>query len=145
MATASRLVGRWALTVVVLVALGGCVGLVRNRLDWVPVTTEATTRAEVLARFGAPRRTAYEAGRDVWYYRLAGPGPSGQWPATEAATVAYVGLAPVWWFTRPDDNVRFGFEGDRVADAGELRAVERGFYCGASPVPRSFFMCGPVP
>jgi hypothetical protein len=145
MATASRNVGRCALPVVVLLTLGGCEGLVRNRLDWVPVPSEATTKAEVLARFGTPRRTAREGSRDVWYYRLAGPGPSGQWPATEAATIAYVILAPVWWFTRPDDNVRFGFEGDRVAEAGELRTIERGFYCGASPVPRSFFMCGSVP
>jgi hypothetical protein len=144
-ATASRVLWRCGLGALVLLALGGCVGLVRNRLEWVPVTSAATTRAEVLGRFGAPRRTAHEAGREVWYYHLSGPGPSGQWPATEAATIAYVGLVPVWWRTRPDDNVRFAFDGERVAGAGELRPRERGFYCGATPVAGSFFMCGRVP
>src|SRR5688500_5755176 len=100
----SRPVWRSALGVFLLAGLGGCVGVVRDHLDWVPVASDVTTKAEVLARFGEPRRTAHEAGRDVWYYRLSGPGPSGQRPVTQGATIAFVGIGPVWWLTEPDDN-----------------------------------------
>jgi hypothetical protein len=141
----SRAVWRCGVGVLLLAGLGGCVGLVRHRLDWAHVPSDVTTKAEVRARFGEPRRTTHEAGRDVWYYRLPGPGPSGQRPATQAATIAFIGIGPVWWLTEPDDNARFRFAGDAVAEAGELRATERGFYCGLYLIHRRLFMCGPVP
>jgi hypothetical protein len=145
MATASRVAWRCGLGVLLLLGLGGCVGFVRHQFDWVHVPTEVTTKAEVLTRFGEPRRTAHEADRDVWYYRLSGPGPSGRRPATEGTAIAFVLVGPVGWVRRPDENVRFEFEGDVVSYAGELRATESGFYCGLYLIHGQLFACGPMP
>jgi hypothetical protein len=136
---------RWCLGGLLAIGLGGCVGLVRSHLDWVAVGSGDTTKAEVLTRFGEPRRRAREAGRDVWYYHLLDAGPSGQRPATEGATIVYAFVVPVWWRTLPDDNTRFRFDGDTVADASELRVAEWGFFCGVNLVERWLFSCGPTP
>jgi hypothetical protein len=136
--------GGW-LGLLLLVGSGGCVGLTRSHLDWVAVTLDVTTRSEALARFGAPRRTAQEAGREVWYYRLAAPGPSGRRPVTEAPNVVFVVFLPVPWFTRPAENMRLGFEGDAVSSADELQATERTFFCGLNLVHGPPFVCGPAP
>jgi hypothetical protein len=138
-------VSRYGLAALLAAALGGCVGLVRTRLDWVAVSSEVTTKAEVLARFGEPRRRALEAGRDVWYYHLFDPGPSGRRPATEGVTIVYAVLAPLWWRAQPDDNAKLAFDGDTVADARELRTAEGGFFCGVNLAAQRFFSCGPVP
>ena len=130
---------------VLVVALGGCVGVVQSRLDWVDVTSETRTRTEVRARFGEPRRAATEAGRDVWYYDLVEPGPSGRRPATEGSTIVFALLTPFWWRTVPADNVRFTFEGDAVVGAAQLAASERGFFCGMNLVHGQLFLCGPMP
>jgi hypothetical protein len=144
-ALAASSVSRYGLAALLATALGGCVGLVRTQLDWVAVRSEVTTRADVLARFGEPRRRVIEAGRDVWYYHLFEPGPSGRRPATEGATIVYALLAPLWWRAQPDDNARFTFDGDAVAEARELRTTEGGFFCGVNLAYRWFFSCGPVP
>jgi hypothetical protein len=141
MAAASRC----CLIALLVVGLGGCVGLIRTRYDWVEVTSEVRTRAEVLARFGEPRRKVHEADGDVWYYRLSGTAPSGRRPVTEGYTVLYAVIAPVWWLTRPDDNVRFGFDGDDVSHSGEVESTEHGFFCGVALVHRVLFTCGPMP
>jgi hypothetical protein len=125
--------------------LGGCVGLVRTQLDWVSVRSQITTKTEVLARFGEPRRRVIEGGRDVWYYQLVEPGPSGRRPATEGATIVYALLAPLWWRDEPDDNARFAFDGDTLAEARELRSTEGGFFCGVNLAVRHLVSCGPVP
>jgi hypothetical protein len=143
--TAVHSVARCVVAALVAAALGGCVGLVRTQLDWVTVRSEVTTKADVLARFGEPRRRMFEAGRDVWYYHLFEPGPSGRRPATEGATIVYALLAPLWWRAQPDDNTRFAFDGDTVAEARELRTTEGGFFCGVNLAYRGLFSCGPVP
>ena len=74
--TARRIACWCSLGVLLLVGFGVCVGLVRDRLDWVRVGSEVRTKAEAQARFGEPHRKTLESGRDVWYYRLSGPGPS---------------------------------------------------------------------
>ena len=140
-----RALSRCGLASLLAVGLNGCVGLVRTQLDWVGVASEVTTKAEVLARFGEPRRRAHEAGRDVWYYYLLEPGPSGRRPATEGATIVYALLAPVWWRAQPDDNAAFAFDGDALAEARELRTTEGGFFCGVNLAYRHLFSCGPVP
>lgn len=142
---ARRLAATWWLIVFVVVGLAGCVGVVRTRFDWVDVTSEATTKAEVRARFGEPRRATREAGRDVWYYDLSELGPSGPRPATEGSTVVFALITPIWWRTRPDDNVRFTFEGDTLVASAQLRSSESGFYCGVNPVQAQIFICGPMP
>jgi hypothetical protein len=144
-AVAHRLAATGWLIVFVVVGLAGCVGVVRTRLDWVDVTSEAMTKAEVRAKFGEPRRTTREAGRDIWYYDLAEPGPSGQRPATEGSTVVFALITPIWWRTRPEDNVRFAFEGDTLVAAAQLSATESGFYCGVNPVQAQIFICGLMP
>jgi hypothetical protein len=131
--------------IAVVVGLAGCVGVVRTRLAWLEVRSEATTKAEVRARFGEPRRATREGGRDVWYYDLAEPGPSGQRPATESSTIVFALVAPIWWRTPPDDNVRFAFESDTVVAVAQLSASEHGFFCGVSPVHAQIFICGPMP
>jgi hypothetical protein len=143
--TTVRSVSRYGLATLLAATLGGCVGLVRTQLDWATVRSEVTTKAEVLARFGEPRRQVLEAGRDVWYYHLLEPGPSGRRPATEGATIVYALLAPLWWRAQPDDNARFAFDGDAVAEARELQTTESGFFCGVNLAFRRFFSCGPVP
>jgi len=143
--TARRLACRGSLGVLLLVGFGGCVGLVRDRLDWVHVGSEVRTKAEAQARFGEPQRKMLESGRDVWYYRLSGLGPSGRRPATEGATIAYVGIGPFWWTRRPDENVRIDFEGDAVSGAAELRTTQSGFFCGVNLAYGGLFMCSPVP
>jgi hypothetical protein len=142
---AVRSVARYGVAALLAATLSGCVGLVRTQLDWVAVRSQVTTRAEVLARFGEPRRRAHEAGREVWYYHLLEPGPSGRRPATEGATIVYALLAPLWWRTQPDDNATFAFDGDAVADARELRITEGGFFCGVNLAFRHLVSCGPVP
>ena len=144
-ATAVRVTWRCCLGALLAMGLGGCIGLVRTHFDWVGVTSEIKTKAEVLARFGEPRRRAHEAGRDVWYYHLAEAGPSGQRPATEGSTVVFAIVAPMWWRTRPDDNAKFAFDGDAVAGADELRATESGFFCGVNLAHGQLFTCGPMP
>jgi hypothetical protein len=120
------------------------VGLRRSHLDWVEVVPrpETETRAAVRARFGEPLRAVREDGRETWYYRLDAAGPSGQRPVTEAPNVLYLVLFPVFWNTRPDENVRFTFEGDAVRSADELRAGERGFLCGLNFMHPGVFICG---
>ena len=135
--------GAWL--AVIAVALGGCVGVVRTRLDWVDVASEARTKAEVRARFGEPHRAVVEAGRDVWYYDLSEPGPSGRRPPTEGSTVVFALLTPIWWRTEADVNVRFTFEGEAVVAAAQLDAVESGFFCGANLVHGQLFVCGRMP
>lgn len=125
--------------------VGGCVGVVWTRLDWVDVTSAARTKAEVQAQFGEPRRSAIETGREVWYYDLSEPGPSGRRPATEGSTIVFALLTPIWWRTQADDNVRFAFEGDDVVGAAQLDVTERGFYCGVNLIQGQFFTCGPMP
>jgi hypothetical protein len=144
-ATVVRAVSRYGLAALLVAGLSGCVGVVRRQLDWVGVTSEIRTRAEVLARFGEPRRRTHEAGREVWYYHLLEPGPSGRRPATEGATIVYALLAPLWWRTQPDDNATFAFDGDALAEARELRTTEGGFFCGVNLAYRQLFSCGPVP
>ena len=123
---AHRLAAMGWLIAFIVVGLAGCVGVARTRFVWVDVTTEATTRAEVRARFGEPRRTTREAGREVWYYDLSEPGPSGQRPASEGSTVVFALITPIWWRTRPEDNVRFAFEGDTLVASAQLSATECG-------------------
>lgn len=130
---------------VLVVAFGGCVGVVRSRLDWVDVTSEARTKAEIRARFGEPRRAETDAGRDVWYYDLVEPGPSGRRPATEGSTIVFALVTPIWWRTVPADNVRFTFEGDDVVAAAQLDVSQRGFFCGMNLVHGQIFLCGPMP
>jgi hypothetical protein len=134
-----------ALGVAVALATGGCVGLVRTSLDWAPVSIELRTKAEVLARFGEPRRRAREDGRETWYYDLGATGPSGQQLATEGATILYTPVGPLWWRDRADANVRFAFDGDAVASTAGLMAAERGFFCGLNAAAKHFFLCGAVP
>jgi hypothetical protein len=134
-----------ALGVVVALGTGGCVGLVRTSLDWAPVSIELRTKAEVLARFGEPRRRAREDGRETWYYDLGATGPSGQQLATEGATILYLLVAPLWWRDRVDANVRFAFDGDAVASTAGLMAAEHGFFCGFNAAAEHFFLCGAVP
>ena len=142
---AARVVSRYGVAALLVVVLGGCVGLVRTQLDWGAVPSEVTTKAEVLARFGEPRRRAHEDGREVWYYRLLEPGPSGRQPATEGTTIVYALLAPLWWRAESDDNATFVFAGDAVAEARELQATDGGFFCGVNLAYRHFFSCGSVP
>jgi hypothetical protein len=130
------------LALLLMVGLAGCVGIRRSDLDWVGVASRRETKAEVVARLGPPRRTERTDGRETWYYRLSKPGPSGQYPATEAPNVLYLIVFPVPWVTRPDENVRFDFEGDTVASAGELRVTERGFLCGLNFMHPGVFICG---
>jgi hypothetical protein len=144
-AAAVRALTRCGLASLLAVGLNGCVGLVRTQLDWVGVTSETRTKTEVLARFGEPRRRTHEAGREVWYYHLLEPGPSGRRPATEGATIVYALLAPMWWRTQPDDNVAFAFDGDALAEARELRTAEGGFFCGVNLAHRHLVSCGRVP
>jgi hypothetical protein len=120
------------------------VGITRTHLDWVGIAPALQTKDQVRARLGEPRRTEDAAGRETWYYRLAGPGPSGQPPATAAASVVYLVVFPIPWVTRPEDNVRFAFEGDRVASAAELRASDRGWLCGLNFMHPGVFICGPT-
>jgi hypothetical protein len=140
-----RLAATCWLIVLGVVGLAGCVGVVRTRFAWVEVTSAATTKAEVRARFGEPRRATREEGREIWYYDLSEPGPSGQRPAGEGTTIVFALIAPIWWRTRPDDNVRFTFEGDTVVASAQLSSSELGFYCGVSPVHAQVFLCGPMP
>src|SRR5262245_30157072 len=142
---AHRLAATGWLIVFSVVGLAGGVGVGRTRFAWVDVTTDATTKAEVRAKFGEPRRTTREAGREVWYYDLSEPGPTGQRPATEGSTVVFALITPIWWRTRPDDNVRFTFEGDTLVASARLRSSESGFYCGLTPVHAQIFICGPMP
>ena len=122
---------KWGVGLLLIVGLGGCVGLVRGRLEWVAVTTDLTTKSEVLERFGEPRRKTQEADAEVWYYLLADRGPSGRRPAQEAYSVAWVLVVPVWWRTRPDENARLLFKGDTLSAAAELAAMDAsGFVCG---------------
>jgi hypothetical protein len=144
-ALAARSVSRYGLAMLLVMGSSGCVGVVRNELDWVGVTSEARTKAEVLARFGEPRRRAHEAGREVWYYHLLEPGPSGRRPATEGATIVYALLAPMWWRAHPDDNVSLTFDGDTVVEARELRITEGGFFCGVNLAYRHLVSCGRLP
>jgi hypothetical protein len=118
---------------------------VRTQLDWVDVASEAWTKAGVRTRFGEPRRVATEAGREVWYYDLSEPGPSGRRPATEGSTIVFALITPIWWRIRPEDNVRFTFQDDHVVVAAQLRASESGFFCGVNPAHAQLFVCGPMP
>ena len=117
-------------------------GLRRSHLDWAGVASRPETKAEIRTRLGEPIRTDRVDGQETWYYRLSQPGPSGQRPITEAPNVLYLVLFPVFWNTRPDENVRFTFEGDTVASAGELRVDERGFLCGLNFLHPGVFVCG---
>jgi hypothetical protein len=135
----------WWLVLLVVLGAGGCVGLVRTRLDWAEVAGDVRTRAQVLARFGEPRHRAQEDGRDVWYYTLSGVTLAGRSPASEGATVLYLLITPVWWRTHPDANVRFIFQGEDVADAAMLTAREDGFFCGVNIAAAHLVLCGRVP
>jgi len=142
---AGRMRSGCCLAVLLAIGLGGCVGLVRTRLDWAPVTSDVRTRTEVLARFGEPLRKAQEGAREVWYYALSGAPRAGWRPATEGSTILYALVTPVWWRTRPDENARFAFDGDALAAAAELRASEAGFFCGFNLAADRLVLCGPVP
>jgi hypothetical protein len=129
-----------------MAALGGCVGATRSHLEWVAVAPEARTKAEVVERFGEPRRTTHEGGRDVWYYRLSRTGLApGRAPITAAPNSLFALGIPVWWMTRPDENARFVFDGDTVGSAAELTRTSRGFYCGLNVAGGNPFYCGPTP
>jgi hypothetical protein len=129
---------------VLVAGLGGCVGVSRSHLEWVGVGSSPVTRAELRARLGEPRRTDVVAGRETWYYRLSGPAPSGLPAVTQAPNVVYLVLLPAWWIARPDDNVRFVFDGDGVVSTEELRLTERGFLCGLNFMHPGVFICGPT-
>ena len=129
----------------VMLAAGGCVGVVRTSLDWAPVSTELKTKADVSGRFGEPRRRAQEDGRETWYYDLGATDSSGQPLATEGATILYLLVAPLWWRDPADANVRFAFDGDAVVSSARLMATEHGVFCGFNMAARGFFMCGAVP
>ena len=135
-----------AAVALVMAALGGCVGATRSHLDWVAVAPETRTKAEVVARFGAPLRTTQEGGRDVWYYRLSKTALApGRAPVTAAPNSLFAFGIPVWWMTRPDENTRFVFDGDTVGSAAELTRTSRGFYCGLNVAGGNPFVCGPTP
>jgi hypothetical protein len=132
--------------VLVMAALGGCVGAMRSHLDWVTVAPETRTKAEVMGRFGEPLRKTQEGGRDVWYYRLSTTGLApGRAPVTAAPNSVFALILPVWWITRPEENTRFVFDGDTVASAAELTRTTRGFYCGLNVTGGNPFFCGRTP
>lgn len=133
------------LPILLALGLGGCVGLVRTRLDWMPVTGDVRSKAEVLARYGEPLRRERQDDREVWYYALSGAQLGGRRPATEGSTVLYLVVTPVWWRTHPAANARFGFDGERVVEVAVLTASEHGFFCGLNIAAEHLALCGPVP
>jgi hypothetical protein len=146
MRIAVRIATRGGLAAMLVLALHGCVGVVRTRLDWVQLPMDdMRTKAQVRARFGDPVRTEGEAAGEVWYYALSGATLGDARPATEAATILYLLITPVWWRTHPGANARFRFDGDAVAEAATLTATERGFFCGLNIAATHLALCGPVP
>lgn len=146
MGKAVRIATRGWLAAVLVLALHGCVGLVATRLDWAPLPTDdIRTKAQVRARLGEPVRTEGETAGEIWYYQLSGPALGDARPATEAATILYLLITPVWWRTHPDVNARFRFDGETLAEAAMLVATERGFFCGLNIAAAHLALCGPVP
>jgi len=141
-----RIATRGWLAMMLALALPGCVGIVRTRLDWVRLPMDdLRTKEQVRARMGAPLRTARQADGEVWYYAVSNATLGEARPATEGATILYLLITPVWWRTHPEVNARVRFDGDAVAEVMVLSATEHGFFCGLNIAATHLALCGPVP
>lgn len=122
-------ISTFALLVLCVFCLLGCVGFIRETADYAKVQVDLPTKSAVFERFGEPVRKAKEGDRDVWYYILKNSGTSGK-SAQKSTIGVMLFVVPLWHTTHYEDNAKFIFSGENLVQAYERVSGGSGFICG---------------
>ena len=135
---------RYALLLLLVCSVSGCVGVLTSDLQYVQAKSELKTKASVLERFGEPRRKTQDGALEVWHYLLTQRGVSDRALTTQGLSAVFLGILPLWWRSRADENTQFTFRGDDLLSVAELREKGGGFVCGVVLLHGINTTCGTI-
>jgi hypothetical protein len=133
---------RSALAALAALSVSACVGYSHMAPVYEEMQTDLKTKGDVLRRFGEPLRKVRQDDRETWYYLLPRSGSTRGVQETE--TMAIVGIVPLWWTSKLEENAQFVFRADQLVQAMELVKRRSGFICGVIPAHGVHTGCGAV-